>query len=617
VIKHMFFILKICVGLESIMIKVSDYVIKRLEETGTRHMFMLPGGGAMHLNDSLGKSEKIQYICCLHEQACSIAAEAYARVNNNIGLLMVTTGPGGTNALTGVAGAYLESTPVFVVSGQVKRMDMVNNQGIRQQGMQELDIISIVQSITKYAALVDDPLMVRYHIERALYEATHGRKGPVWLDIPLDVQATMIDEDKLIGYTPMPEIKNTHLEKQVLQVIELMNQSERPVLMAGNGIRLAGGIKEFEELVNILNIPVLTTWNGIDLIEEESPLYYGRPGGLGHRYANFMQQNSDFFLSIGARLNLLQTGYNFDGFAREAIKIMVDIDNAELHKINVRPDMPICADAKEFMALLIKHKDKIENRDRKEWFAYGNHLKEKYPIVLPEYWEQKGKVNTYCLLETISKYMTEKDVYVSGSSGSCIDISMQTFRVKKGQRVFCTKGLASMGYGLPSAIGACLASGGKKTVGVNGDGGFVMNIQELETLTRLKLPIKLFVLSNRGYGAIKATQTNLFAGHLVACNEDSNLSIPPIAKVAEAYGLKTVIIENNSELDEKVKEVIDYEGPVICEVITPIELTASPKQVSYKRSDGQMESKPLEYMNPPLSEEEMAENMIIPMFVEQ
>lgn len=599
------------------MIKLSDYVIKRLEETGAKHMFMLPGGGAMHLNDSLGKSDKIQYVCCLHEQACSIAAEAYARVNNNIGLLMVTTGPGGTNALTGVAGAFLESTPMFVVSGQVKRADMINNQGIRQQGMQELDIISVVKSMTKYAALVDDPLMIRYHLERALYEATHGRKGPVWLDIPLDVQATVVDEENLVGYTPGVEMKNTQLEKQVLQVIDLLNKSERPVLMAGNGIRLSEGLEEFEEVVKILDIPVLTTWNGIDLIEEVNPLYYGRPGGLGHRYANFMQQNSDFFLSIGARLNLLQTGYNFDGFARAATKIMVDIDKAELHKINVRPDLSICADAKEFMQLLIKHSDKIEKKERKEWFSYGNRLKEKYPIVPQEYWEQKELVNSYCLIETISKYMNADDIYVSGSSGSCIDISMQTFRVKKGQRVFCTKGLASMGYGLPSAIGACLAGGGKRTVGVNGDGGFVMNIQELETIRRLNLPIKIFVLSNKGYGAIKATQTNLFSGHLVACNEESNLSLPTIAKIANAYGLKTVTIYDNSELEEKVKEVIDYEGPVICEVMTPIGLTAFPKQVSYKRSDGQMESKPLEFMNPPISNEEMLENMLIPMFEEK
>ena len=596
------------------MIKVSDYVIKRLEETGVGHMFMLPGGGAMHLNDSLGKSERIQYVPCMHEQGCSIAAEAYARVNNKLGLLMVTTGPGGTNALTGVAGAFLESTPMFVVSGQVKRADMINHQGIRQQGMQELDIISVVTPITKYAALVDDPLMIRYHMERALYEATHGRKGPVWLDIPLDVQATMVDEDALIGYTPAPVIVNTHLEKQVLQVIDLLNRAERPVLLAGNGIRLAGGIPEFEELLDVLHIPVLTTWNGIDLIEETNPLYYGRPGGLGHRYANLMQQNSDFFLSIGARLNLLQTGYNYDGFARAATKVMVDIDAAELHKVNVRPDLPICADAREFIRLLLKNKHLIQSRDRSAWFAYGDRMREKYPLVKPEFWEEKDKVNTYCLLETISKHMTPDDVYVSGSSGSCIDISMQTFRVKKGQRVFCTKGLASMGYGLPSTIGACLASGGKRTVGVNGDGGFIMNIQELETIHRLNLPIKLFVLCNEGYGAIVATQTNLFGGHLVASDASSNLSLPSMARVAEAFGLKSMVINNNQELDEKVAEALAYPGPVIVEVHTPIRLTAFPKQVSYKRSDGQMESLPLEFMNPPIPDEELQEDMLIPMY---
>lgn len=593
------------------MIKLSDYVIKRLEETGVKHMFMLPGGGAMHLNDSLGKSKKIQYIGCLHEQACAIAAEAYARVNNTLGLLMVTTGPGGTNALTGVAGAYLESTPVFVVSGQVKRADMINGQGIRQQGMQELNIISVVAPITKYAALVDDPQKVRYHLERALYEATHGRKGPVWLDIPLDVQATVIDEDSLTGFTPSEASKNKELDEKVLQVIDALNCSERPVLLAGNGIRLANAIPEFEKLCELLNIPVLTTWNGIDLMEETNPLYFGRPGGLGHRYANFMQQNSDFFLSLGARLNLLQTGYNFDGFASAAYKIMVDIDEAELHKINVRPDLPICADAGDFIRTLLKYKNRIQKKDRSNWFCYGNRLKEKYPIVKPEYWEQKDMVNTYCLLETISNYMTAEDVYVSGSSGSCIDISMQTFRVKKGQRVFCTKGLASMGYGLPSAIGACLASGGKRTVGVNGDGGFVMNIQELETIRRLNLPIKLFVLCNHGYGAIQATQTNLFAKKFVDCNEASGLTLPQISRVAEAFGLKTVSIHNNAELNEKVKEMLAYDGPVIAEVFTPITLTAQPKQVSYKREDGQMESMPLEYMNPPVSEEEMKENMLI------
>lgn len=597
------------------MIKVSDYVIQRLEALNVGHMFMLPGGGAMHLNDSLGKSSKIQFVCCQHEQGCAIAAEAYARVNNTIGLLMVTTGPGGTNALTGVAGAFLESTPVFVVSGQVKRLDMIRDQGLRQQGMQELDIISVVKPITKYAAVVDDPQMIKYHMDRALYEAVHGRKGPVWLDIPLDVQASMVDEESLKGYEPEEE-KPEELDEIVLDIIDCLNTSERPVLLAGNGIRLSGGIEVFEELTKALGIPVLTTWNGIDLIEEENHLYYGRPGGLGHRYANFIQQNSDFFLSLGARLNLLQTGYNFDGFARGAVKIMVDIDEPELHKINVRPDIPVCADAKRFMETVLKYKDRIQKKPRKEWFDYADRLKAKYPIVQPEYWKQPELVNTYCLLDEISRQLKEDDIYVSGSSGSCIDISMQTFRVKKGQRVFCTKGLASMGYGLPSAIGACLAGGKRRTVGVNGDGGFVMNIQELETIRRLGLPVKIFVLSNRGYGAIKATQTNVFGGHLVACDESSQLTIPPVLDIAGAYGLHTCRIGSNSELAEKVKEVLEYDGPVICEVMTPIGLTAAPKQVSYKRKDGQMESKPLEYMNPPLDEKEFEENMLIPLFEE-
>lgn len=598
------------------MIKVSDYVIKYLEQTGVNHMFMLPGGGAMHLNDSLGKSNKIKFICCQNEQGCSIAAEAYARVNNKLGLLMVTTGPGGTNALTGIAGAYLESTPVFVLSGQVKRLDMINGQGIRQQGMQELDIVSIVKPITKYAALVNDPVMIRYHMEKALYEATHGRKGPVWLDIPLDVQASIVDENKLEGYVPDVKEEN-NIEKDVLKIIDELNKSERPVLLAGNGIRLADGIKEFEELVKLLGIPILTSWNGIDLIEETHPLYYGRPGGLGHRYANFIQQNSDFFMSIGARLNLLQTGYNFDGFARAAVKIMVDIDDAELHKINVRPDIPVCIDAKRFINILLKHKDKIIKKDRKKWLDYSNKLKNKYPMVQQEYWQEKDYVNTYCLLKTISDYMSSEDIYVSGSSGSCIEISMQTFEVKKGQRVFCTKGLASMGYGLPSTIGACLASNRKLTVSVNGDGGFVMNIQELETLHRLNLPVKIFVLCNGGYGAIKATQTNIFSGNFLACDPESGLTIPNIGNVAKAYGLKTEQIYNNNELKDKVKKVLQHDGPVICEVFTPIELMAKPKQISYRRKDGQMESKPLEYMNPPLSKKEFEENMIIPLFKEK
>lgn len=602
------------------MMKLSDYVIQYLERLSIPHMFMLPGGGAMHLNDSLGRSGRIQYVACLHEQACAIAAEAYARVTGGPGLLMVTTGPGGTNALTGVAAAYIESTPMIVISGQVKMADQIRGQGIRQQGMQELDIISIVDSVTKYAAMVTDPMSIRLHLDRAVYEAVSGRKGPVWLDIPLDIQATQIDEDKLVGWEP-EEISASEkarqeslLERQVFQVIERLNQSARPVLLAGGGIRLADGIDVFRQLADELSIPILTTWNGIDLIEEDHPLFFGRPGGMGQRYANFVQQNSDFFLSIGARMNLLQTGYNFDGFARAAYKVMVDIDENELHKINVRPDLAICADARLFMERLLLHKDKIRKRDDSKWIAYAKGMKRKYPIVTKEAWEQAELVNTYALLDVIAEQMQPEDIYVSGSSGTCIDVSMQAFRVKKGQRVFSTKGLASMGFGVPATIGACLAGGGRRTVCVNGDGGFQMNIQELETIRRLNLPIKIFVLNNQGYAQIHATQKNVFGGHYVACDEGSSLTLSPISDVAGAYRLRTVRIEKNHELKEKVREVLECDGPVICEVMVPIELSAFPKQVSYKREDGQMESLPLEYMNPMLPEEEMRENMWISMY---
>lgn len=595
------------------LIKVSDYVIKRLEETGVKHMFMLPGGGAMHLNDSLGKSEKIQFVCSQMEMGAAIAAEAYARVNNCLGLLMVTTGPGGTNAITGIAGAFQESTPMFVVSGQVKRLDMIRDQHLRQQGMQELDIVSVVKPITKYAALVDQPNLIRYHVERALYEATHGRKGPVWIDIPLDVQASMVEEDELVGYEPF-EAPARSLDKLCLQIIEKINKSERPVILAGSGIRHAGAIEDFAKLEAALGIPVLTTWNGLDLVPEDDPLYFGRPGGLGHRYANFIQQNSDLFMAIGAGMNLLQTGYNFDGFAREAFKVIVDIDPNELMKINVRPDIPVCGDAGEFIRTLLKYQDRIEKKDRSSWLDYSRRLKAKYPMVTEDCWQEKDFVNTYCLVDTISDLMQPDDVYVSGSSGSSIDISMQAFKVKKGQRVFCTKRLASMGYGLPSTVGACLAANGARTCCVTGDGGVVMNIQELETIHRLNLPIKLFIIRNKGYGAIKATQTNIFNKHFVACDPESGLTIPDIGAIARAYGFKTVAINNNSELKDKVTEVLESEGPVVCEVFTPIGLTARPKQVSYKNSKGQMESLPLEYMNPPLPEDEFNENMIIPLF---
>lgn len=603
------------------MIKLSDYIIKELEEsTKAKHMFMLPGGGAMHLNDSLGKSKKIKYVVCLHEQALSIAAESYARVTNDIGLCMVTTGPGGTNALTGLAGAYIESTPVFFISGQVKRADMINGQGIRQQGMQELNIIDIVKPITKYAYCVTNEKEIKYHIKKALYLAMNGRKGPVWLDIPLDVQSAMIDENEIDEvYLKMKkendyECKDIYsedtikrIEKEALNIIDLLNKSNRPVILIGNGIRLSGATYILDEFLSALNIPVLTTWNGIDLIEEDNKLYFGRPGGLGSRYANFIEQNSDFHLTLGARLNLLQTGFNHEGLAKKAIKIMVDIDKNEMNKINVHPDIKINADAKIFIEQILKHKDKIEKKDRTDWFDYANKAKKAFPIILDEYYKQ-DKINTYLLVDKISEVMSKDDVYVSGSSGSSIDISMQALKIKKGMRAYATKGLASMGYGLPSTIGASFANG-HKVMSVQGDGGFMMNIQELATIKANNLPIKIFVLCNGGYGAIKNTQTNIFNKHFVACDDKSGLYIPDIKSVVEGFGIKTFVINKNKELDI-VKEAYDYDGPCIIICNTDISLVSNTKQITHKKDDGTLESMPIEYMTPELTKEEMEKWML-------
>ena len=602
------------------MIKVSDYIIKELEKTGAKHMFMLPGGGAMHLNDSLGKSEKIKYVPCIHEQACSIAAESYARVTNGIGLCMVTTGPGGTNALTGLAGAYIESTPVFFISGQVKRADMINGQGIRQQGMQELNIVDVVKPITKYAHCVTNENEIKYHLKKALYLALNGRKGPTWLDIPLDVQSAMVDEAELDRVYGKLKSENdyeysylndeTHIKKieeAVLKIIELLNKSVRPVILIGNGIRLSGALNILDEFLKELNIPVLTTWNGIDLIEEDNPLYFGRPGGLGSRFANFIQQNSDFHLTLGARLNLLQTGFNHKGLAKNATRIMVDIDEKELDKVNVHPDIKVVSDAKVFIELFLKHKDKIVKNDRNEWFDYAREAKKTFPVIKKEYYEEE-KINTYLLLDKISNVMSSEDVYVSGSSGSAIDISMQAIKIKKGMRAYATKGLASMGYGLPSSIGAAFASG-KKVLSVQGDGGFMMNIQELATIKGNNLPIKIFVLCNDGYGAIKATQTRMFNKHFVACDRESKLYLPDMKNVVAGFGIKTFEIYKNSELDI-VKEAYDYDGPAVILCYTPIELTSNTKQITHKNPDGTLESLPIEHMFPELTEEEMKRWMV-------
>jgi acetolactate synthase-1/2/3 large subunit len=588
--------------------KLSDFVMDFVEKQGVKDIFMLPGGGCIHLVDSLGKSE-LNFVCNLHEQASSIAADAYAQFTNNLGVCLVTTGPGGTNALTGLAGAWLESTPVLFISGQVQKKDMKGSRAVRQIGFQELDMVSIVKPITKYAVSVLDPKEIRFHLEKAVHLATTGRPGPVWIDIPLDVQAAMVNPDELESYKP-ESVEEPDVSKIVSEIIDSLNRSQRPVILAGNGIRLSDSIDDFMELCDELKVPVLTTWKGIDFMEESHPLFVGRPGGVGQRGANFSQQNSDFFISIGARLDHGQTAYQHKYFAREAVKTIVDIDKGEIDKLQMDIKFPVVSDAKIFIKEFINQKHKIKV-DCGEWLAKCKQWQEKYPVTLPEYWEQKDFVNNYVFVDALSDVLPENSLVVPGSSGGCSEVTNQAFKMKKGTRMFNSHGLGAMGFGIPASIGACVASDKKKTVCIDGDGGFIMNIQELEVVRNLKLPIKFFVLNNNGYVSIRNTQTKHFDGRHVASSESSGLSLPDIRKNAYVYDIPYFKISNHGNIHEQIRNFLVIPGPAICEVLLPSTHVTAPKTSVYKKEDGSFSARPMEDLAPFLDREEFSNNMIV------
>lgn len=592
--------------------KLSDYVIQFIAEQGVKHVFMLPGGGAMHLVDSLGRCKDLEYICNLHEQACAIAAEAYARMTNNLGVAIVTTGPGGTNAITGVAGAWLDSTPCLFISGQVKRADLKGELGIRQLGVQEIDIVSLVKPITKYAVTITDTYTIRYHLEQAVYLAKSGRPGPVWIDIPLDVQASSIDPDSLAGFNSNNIEQNfdeSAVKYQVSRIIELFNGSERPVILAGNGIRLAGAQADFLQLVDLLGVPVLTTRLGVDLIHAAHTLCYGMPGIIASRGANFTLQNSDWLLILGARLDMALIAYAPDKLARAAKKIMVNIDLTEIQKVKSIIDIPVCMDAKLFIQELFKQSACIKPRNRFDWMDKCHEWKLKYPFVLPEHYDATSGISVYAFSETLSKALTEEHIVLPGNAGIACELFLTAFKVKAGQRVFHNKGTGAMGFCQPAAIGACLASGKRPTVCIDGDGGFQLNIQELETVKRLDLPIKFFVMNNKGYASIRASQQGYF-GRLTGADATSGLTLPDVVEVARAYGLNTARISNPQNLRQQINQVLSMAGPVVCDVmIIPDEICA-PRVSSMQQPDGSMVSKPLEDMWPYLPAEELKENMI-------
>jgi acetolactate synthase-1/2/3 large subunit len=595
--------------------KLSDYVFHFIAKLGVKHVFLFAGGGAMHLVDSVGKNKKLTYICNLHEQSCAIAADAYSQYTNHLGVALVTTGPGGTNTLTGIAGAWLDSTPILVLSGQVKRSDRIGKSCARQIGFQEIPIVDLVSPITKYAVTIMDPERIRYELEKAVYLAKHGRPGPVWIDIPLDVQAAEIDEKDLPGFMleqsdHRPDQSKLSLQKNVNQAIALLNKAKRPVILAGNGIRLSNSLDDFLALIEKLNIPVLTTWKSLDFLPEHHRLFAGRPGAVGQRGANFAQQNADWLMILGARMDFGQTAYSHEYFARGARKIMVDIDPAEVQKLKMKIDVPVYADAGNYLREFQKQCHRIKRKEYPEWLHTCKAWQKKYPVILPEYWQQNKFVNDYVLIDVLSDELRRNDLLIPGSSGACSERTMQAIRVKTGLRIFNSQGLGSMGFGIPAAIGGCLASGKKRTVCIEGDGGFIMNIQELETVKRLKLPIKFFVLNNGGYVSIQTTQKNYFAGHFVGSSAASGLTLPDIKRVAGSFGIATAQLKNHKGIREKIREILQMEGPVVCVVMVSPDQVTAPRVSSRQRKDGSMESLPMEDLWPFLNREEFELNML-------
>ncbi len=584
------------------MIKLSDYVMKFLEKKGITQAFMLPGGGAMHLVDSLGKSH-IPYVCFQHEQGAAIASEAYGQHTNRPCLLLVTSGPGATNAITGVTAGWIDSTPMFIISGQSKRADLVGNKKVRQIGSQEVQIIPMVEPITKYAVQIEDPNEIRYHLERAYYEATTGRPGPVWISIPLDVQGATIDEESLCGYQ-IAKIHTEDIAQKVKQVAKLIMQAKKPLILAGNGIKIAGGEKTLKIIAEKYMIPVQTTWKTIDMFAEDDEVYVGHPGIMGDRGANLILQDCDLFLSIGSRLDTSITAFNDEHFAYRAKKVVVDIDINEINRMRMDKEIAIACDAAYFLNELDKELCNIEKQVeiiqevRIDWLMECKKLREQYPTVTQKHKDTGDYVSTYYFIDELCKNLQEGDIIVPESSGGAGEITYQAFKIKKNQKMKNAAGLGSMGFGLPYSIGACIANNKKKTILINGDGAFQLNIQELETLHREDLPVKMFILNNNGYASIRNMQRGNFAGHYVASSIESGFSTPNISEVTKAYGFETYTLKNNDEMIEMLPQILADDTPLLCEVFVSPDETVWPRVKAIVQADGNMKSGKLENMWP-------------------
>jgi acetolactate synthase-1/2/3 large subunit len=600
------------------MIRLADYVMRTLVRHGVTDTFIVTGGGAMHLNDAVGRCEGMRWLPNHHEQACAMAAQGYARLLNRPALVQVTTGPGGTNALTGVFGAFVDSLPMIVVSGQVKRETMMSSYPLplRQLGDQEVDIIAMARPVTKYAACVTDPSTIRYHLERALHEAVSGRPGPVWIDIPVDVQSAMVDEHAMKGFTPAPPepapLAGAALAAAVADIAARLARAERPVIYAGAGVRLSGAAGDFALLVERLGIPVVTGFNAHDLIASDHPLFAGRPGTIGDRPGNFAVQNSDCVLVLGCRLNIRQISYAWQNFARAAELIVVDVDAAELAKPTIKPTVAVHADAAGVIRGLLGAAQPARSPKHTAWVAWCAERKAKYPVVLPEYWMRENGVNPYCFGDALSRALADDDVIVTGDGTACI-ATFQSAKLRAGQRLFSDSGCAPMGFDLPAAIGACVAHDRRRVMCIAGDGSIMLNVQELQTLRGHSLPVKLFIFNNNGYLSIRLTQDNFFPGNPVGAGPESGVTFPDFRKLAGGFDLPFVRVARNADLGAAIEATLAHDGPAICEVVLDATQPFSPRVSSKRLADGTMVTAPLEDMFPFLSEAELASNMIVPM----
>jgi acetolactate synthase-1/2/3 large subunit len=603
------------------MIKVTDYIANFLATQGVKHVFMLTGGGAMHLNDSLGKHKDLQVVFNHHEQACAMAAESYARLSNQLAVVNVTTGPGCINALNGVFGGWTDSIPMLIISGQVRLDTTIHGVGIplRQMGDQECDIVSIAKPITKYAVLITEPKQIRYQLEKAVYLATHGRPGPVWVDIPLNIQGAMINEDELAAYDlPLNDKQEAPViaSATIARIAEKIRHAERPVLLVGTGVRLAGAAEELIQLVADLKIPVVTAFNAHDLMTDNNPYYAGRPGSIGDRAGNFAVQNADLLIVLGCRLNIRQIGFDWKSFARVAYKIGVDIDALELKKPSANFDLPIHGDAGEFIRQLHAVIKAQPLPEYTSWVNWCQERRQKYPVVLPEYWQRTDSINPYCFMQVLSERLTGQHIVVTANATACIT-AFQTFKMKAGQRLFSNSGSASMGYDLPAAIGAAVAGNGQTVVCLAGDGSIQLNIQELATIRQYNLPIKIFWLNNQGYHSIRQTQTNYFGSPHVGVGTDSGLFFPAADKIAAAYEMDYHQLRTHADMQDSITLALKGSDPAICEVMLTTEQAFAPKMGSKRLADGRMVSRPLEDMVPFLSREELQENMLIDVIQEE